>query len=234
MDIVMRIAGGLVILLVVYMAINEIYKTICKRKESKGKYKVILEDLYNKLKSRSAEDILNKNDFKLDKKYYNAIKPGKYITELVEEMASEILAHIGIKENVDVVVLYDDVDRFNSTKEKAGYYRSNTKNRDIHIVVKKDYSCSDVAAILCHEISHLYMEIINIVFADKSKNEEATDIIAIMLGFGKILIDGYYEHQYEEEIGIGLTKIHKSKIGYISSSDCKIVYTLVKELRNIS
>lgn len=81
--------------------------------------------------------ILTKSDFKLDRKYYNAIKPGKYITELVEEMASEILEHIGIKENIDVVVVYDDTDRFNSTKEKAGYYRSNTTNRDIHIVVKK-------------------------------------------------------------------------------------------------
>ena len=74
----------------------------------------------------------------------------------------------------------------------------------------------------------------NIVYADKSKNEEATDVIAIMLGFGKIMIDGYCEHQYEEEIGIGLTKIHKSKIGYISSTDCKIIYALVKELQNIS
>lgn len=234
MDIVMRIAGGLVILFVLYMSMNEIYKAICKRRESKKKYKVILDDLCNKLKSCNAEYILNKRDFKLDRKYHNAIKPGKYITEYVEEMASEILAHIGIKEKIDVVVLYDNVDRFSSVKEKAGYYRSNGKNRDIHIVVKKDYKCSDVAAILCHEISHLYMEIMNIVYADKSKNEEATDVIAIMLGFGKIMIDGYYEHQYEEELGIGLTKIHKSKIGYISSTDCKIIYALVKELRNIS
>ena len=78
------------------------------------------------------------------------------------------------------------------------------------------------------------MEIMNIEYADKRRDEEATDVIAIMLGFGKILIDGYYERQYEEEIGIGLLKVHKSKIGYISSVDCKIVYDLVKELRNIS
>ena len=234
MDIVMRIAGGLVMLFVLYMSMSEIYKAICKRRESKKKYKVILDNLCNKLKSRNAEYILNKRDFKLDRKYHNAIKPGKYITEYVEDMASEILAHIGIKEKIDVVVLYDNVDRFSSVKEKAGYYRSNGRNRDIHIVVKKDYKCLDVAAILCHEISHLYMEIMNIVYADKSKNEEATDVIAIMLGFGKIMIDGYCEHQYEEEIGIGLTKIHKSKIGYISSTDCKIIYALVKELQNIS
>lgn len=50
----------------------------------------------------------------------------------------------------------------------------------------------------------------HIWYEDKSRNEEATDVIAILLGFGKILIDGYCEHQYEEEIGIGLTKIHKS------------------------
>ena len=42
MDIVMRIVGGLVMLFVLYMSMSEIYKAICKRRESKKKYKVIL------------------------------------------------------------------------------------------------------------------------------------------------------------------------------------------------
>lgn len=198
---------------------------------SKRKYTPIIIDLYTKLKSELVEDILLKDDFVIKKKYYKSIRPGKYVTEYIEDLANEILNYLNINHRIDVIVLYDENNRYNSKKEKAGYYRSNRIKRDIHIVVKKDYACRDIAAILCHEISHLYMELMGIEYEDKAQNEEATDIVAIILGFGKIMINGYIEHEYEESMWDGRIKKHTSRIGYISCEDCKIIYSLVKEIK---
>ncbi|MBQ6846011.1 MAG: hypothetical protein IJO61_02665, partial [Oscillospiraceae bacterium] len=92
-------------------------------------------------------------------------------------------------------------------------------------------TCTDVVAILCHEISHLYMELMDIKYKDLKQNEEATDVTAILLGFGKIMIKGYVECSREESTGFNTSIIHKSKIGYISSRDCKIVYRLTKRIK---
>lgn len=223
----MVLGGICIVALIIYTTIEN----ILDRKKAKEKYANILTDLYDKLKSKSVEDIVLKEDFIVKNDYYKLIQPGKYITEYIEELASEILNYLNIKNKIDIVVLYDENNRYNSTKEKAGYYRSNTIARDIHIVVKKDYGCRDIVAILCHEICHLYMELIGIEYKDKQQNEEATDVIAILLGFGKIMINGYMEHQYEEDLGYNTRRIHKSKIGYISSRDCSIIYRLVKRIK---
>lgn len=206
-------------------------KNISYREKAKDKYTVILNDLYEKIKAKSAEDIVLKEDFRIEQEYFKLIQPGKYITEYVEALASDILGYLNIKNSIDIIVFYDKDDRYASQRREAGYYRSNRVRRDIHVIVHKDYSCIDVASILCHEISHFYMELMNIAYREKDKNEEATDVMAIMLGFGKIIIKGYAEHQYSERIGLNTARIHKSKIGYISNRDCKIVYGLLKELK---
>lgn len=212
--------------------IYTIKKNILESKNAKERYTYILTDLYEKIKLKSSEDIVLKENFTVKKNYYRLIQPGKYITEHIENLASEILSYLNIKNKIDIVVLYDETNRYNSTKS-AGYYRSNKITRDIHIVVKKDYTCRDVVAVLCHEICHLYMELMDIEYEEKQLNEEATDIIAILLGFGKIMIDGYTEYQYEEDLGCNTKRIYKSKIGYITNRDCRIIYRLVKKLKKI-
>lgn len=204
-------------------------KDLSYRESAENKYTVIMDDLYEKLKSKSAEDIVLKDDFRIEREYFERIQPGKYVTEYVEALASDILDYLNIKNSIDIIIVYDNDDRYTSQKKAAGYYRSNRLRREIQIIVHKDYSCIDIASILCHEISHFYMELMNLAYQEKDKNEEATDVMAIMLGFGKIVIKGYAEHQYRESIGLNTERIHKSKIGYISNRDCKIVYGLLKK-----
>lgn len=191
----------------------------------------MLTDIYKMIEFYEGEKLLTKKDFVIKSKYYNHIRPGKYVTEYIEDLATELFDYLNISNKLAVVVLYDENDRYNSAKEKTGYYRRNNISRDIHIVVKKDYDCEDIAAILCHEITHYYMELIGLEYTDKLQNEEATDVLSIMLGFGEIMINGYGEHQNEMTVGVDMVRKYTSKIGYISQRDCKVVSSLFKKMK---
>lgn len=147
------------IFLCTYTIVSNIKNYILGIKNSKIKYTPMLTDIYKIIEFYEGENLLTKKDFIIKSKYYYHIKPGKYVTEYIEDLAMEIFDYLNILTKIDVVVLYDENDRYTSKRQEAGYYRSNKAKRDIHIVVKKDYDCEDVAAILCHEITHYYMEL---------------------------------------------------------------------------
>lgn len=198
----------------------------------KDKYSVKLEYLYNRLEFNNQKNIILKEDFIVAPHYYKVIKPGTYATESILQLANEIFSYLNICP-VDVTVVYDWDDRYTSHEHRAGYYRNVGPESypDIHILVKQDYSCKDIAAVLCHEITHYYMYLQNIHMADVEENEEYTDITAILLGFGNVLMAGYKETTKE------ITRYNKiihytSKLGYLTLQDCSIVYGLVNELKH--
>lgn len=198
----------------------------------KDKYSVKLEYLYTRLKFNNQENIILKEDFVVASHYYKEIKPETYATEAIVKLAEEIFSYLNICP-VDVTVVYDWNDRYTSHENRAGYYRNVGPESypDIHILVKRDYSCKDIAAVLCHEITHYYMYLQNIHLTNVEENEEYTDIAAVLLGFGNVLMAGYKETTKE------VTKYNKiihytSKLGYLTLQDCSIVYGLVNELKH--
>lgn len=234
-DIILTLFGFMVlclfIFLCIYTIVSNIKKYILDIKNAKKKYTPVLTDIYKIVEFYEGEKLLTKKDFIIKNKYYNHIKPGKYVTEYIEDLAAEIFDYLNISSKLNVVVLYDENDRYTSKRQETGYYRSNKVTRDIHIIVKKDYDCEDIAAILCHEITHYYMELIGLEYSNKIKNEEATDVLSIMLGFGEIMINGYREHRYEMTVGVNIVRKYTSKIGYISQRDCKVIYSLFKKMK---
>ena len=90
--------------------------------------------------------------------------------------------------------------------------------------------------ILAHEITHEYLYINNISFSNKYENEILTDIAAIFLGFGKLMLNGSENEDIWKNYYFGgsTTITDKLGIGYLDRSKVAFVYLLVCSMRNIS
>ena len=93
-----------------------------------------------------------------------------------------------------------------------------------------------ILAILAHEITHEYLYINNISFSNKYENEILTDIAAIFLGFGKLMLNGSENEDIWKNYYFGgsTTITDKLGIGYLDRSKLAFVYLLVCSMRNIS
>lgn len=93
-----------------------------------------------------------------------------------------------------------------------------------------------ILAILAHEITHEYLYINNISFSNKYENEILTDIAAIFLGFGKLMLNGSENEDIWKNYYFGgsTTITDKLGIGYLDRSKVAFVYLLVSSMRNIS
>lgn len=93
-----------------------------------------------------------------------------------------------------------------------------------------------ILAILAHEITHEYLYINNISFSNKYENEILTDIAAIFLGFGKLMLNGSENEDIWKNYYFGgsTTITDKLGIGYLDRSKLALVYLLVCSMRNIS
>ena len=72
-------------------------------------------------------------------------------------------------------------------------------------------------AVLAHEISHYYLDSHRIYFQDTAKNELLTEINAVFIGFGLLLLDGY-ELMDNPKVNMA------SKVGYVNS---KIIFDVI-------
>jgi len=93
-----------------------------------------------------------------------------------------------------------------------------------------------ILAILAHEVTHEYLYINNISFSNKYENEILTDIAAIFLGFGKLMLNGSENEDIWKNYYFGgsTTITDKLGIGYLDCSKVAFVYLLVCSMRNIS
>jgi len=93
-----------------------------------------------------------------------------------------------------------------------------------------------ILAILVHEITHEYLYINNISFSNEYENEILTDITAIFLGFGKLMLNGSENENIWKNYYFGgsTTITDKLGIGYLEGSKIAFVYLLVCSMRDIS
>jgi len=90
-----------------------------------------------------------------------------------------------------------------------------------------------VLATLAHEITHKYMQINNISFGtnivQQNMNEILTDVTAVFLGLGKLMLNGYKLSKTNYQTN----EITTLKSGYISLNQLAFVYRLVCSMRKI-
>jgi hypothetical protein len=84
-----------------------------------------------------------------------------------------------------------------------------------------------IGATLAHEISHQFLNLNDIFYPDLDKNEKLTDIVSIVLGFGKFVLNGLAL----EASGIDGLKI---ELGYIRTEIKLITYILTCKKYKIS
>ena len=103
---------------------------------------------------------------------------------------------------------------------KAGSYSRDASIRTINLQLRDYYGPNNAVAILCHESTHYFMEHNRLNWNDTDLNEQRTDIAANMIGFNRIMIDGYREMESVSFSG-NIQTTTRHKIGYIAAKDCE-------------
>ena len=165
--------------------------------------------------------------------FFRASKDFYYLCEYKSQKAAEeILAYCGL-DKISVKVTYDYLEAKRDSFEIPIMFRNDPPGKiyqlnqnQYTIYINNNYHPKVIAAILSHEISHAYIMSRGIKFqtssAQKGKfEEEITDLATIVLGLGRLMIDG---HSYSfREKGIDYT----GTVGYLKSGELEYAQALM-------
>lgn len=127
------------------------------------------------------------------------------------------------------------------TKEKVGaVVELEHGAKEVFVDISDDVLSSEKAtlAALAHEITHKYLQINAISCGTgpfyEYENEVLTDIAAVFLGLGKLLLNGYEDQNVRQYAPTGTrTTTSTLKVGYLDRTQVAFVYRLVCAMRNI-
>ena len=105
----------------------------------------------------------------------------------------------------------------------AGRIQVGGSSREIQISSDYKEKAKQLGTILAHEIAHDVLYSKDITLSDSNENEKLTDLTAVMLGLGKLFLNGM-----EEKTG-GMT----SKLCYLSISDIAYAYVKINALYKV-
>lgn len=124
----------------------------------------------------------------------------------------------------------------------AGNVELDYQNREVFIEISEETLKfnESILATLSHEISHKYIYLNGISvgkdIVKKYENEILTDITAVFLGLGKLMLNGCESKNVRKEYEFnGTKKITETlKVGYLNRAQLAFVYRLVCAMRKIS
>ncbi len=128
-------------------------------------------------------------------------------------------------------------------KEKVGgHIELQYGQKEVFVEISDDTAKFDVAvlATLAHEITHKYLQINGISsgtgFIRKYENEVLTDITAVFLGLGKLMLNGCEVKNTRQEMRVdGTYNVTKQlKSGYLDREQLAFIYRMVCAMRGIS
>jgi len=149
----------------------------------------------------------------------------------VQTAAKQISEFIGLRGLTFVV-------SFAKQKEGVGGHISlEESSKDVFIEVASEAMQfpEAVMATLCHEVCHKWLQVNNLENPIKSENEVLTDITAVFLGLGKIMLNGCkcVDFRYETLPNRERTITTTRESGYLSRDQLAFTYGLVCAMRNI-
>lgn len=160
--------------------------------------------------------------YELSQELERHLRYSRFSEKYVLELFYEILEYMNLdKENIKLKINYISSKYY---MQYAGMYSENkdySKVREILINIQNDMTMDTVISILAHECTHYLLLSNNIKIENTMKNECLTDVTAIVLGFGKFMIEGYKISNkviYDEEFH---RSIKKDRVGYLSYKDVK-------------
>lgn len=161
-------------------------------------------------------------EFKLNQELERHLRYSRFSEKYVLELFHEILNYLNLdKEKVTLKINYISS---KYAMHYAGLYsekKEDTNDRTVIINIQNDMTMDTVISILAHESTHYLLLSNKIELKDRMKNECLTDIAALMLGFGKFMVEGYkisnrviYDAEFHRSI-------KKDRVGYLSYKDIK-------------
>ena len=196
------------------------------QKEGMNKRNLKNEDIkkYIEISKKSLDKInvdYNRN-FILNQELERHLRYSRFSEKYVLELLHEILEYMGLnKDNIILKVNYISSKYY---MQYAGMYSEkleHTDDKQILINIQNDMTMDTVISILAHECTHHLLLSNNIKMKERLQNECLTDITAIILGFGKFMVEGYKISNrviYDEEFH---RSIKKDRVGYLSYKDVK-------------
>ena len=122
-------------------------------------------------------------------------------------------------------------------KQKAkvgGHIDLSTPGKEVYVEVDSDMMKfpDAIAATLCHEVCHKWLQINGIRSMIEIDNEILTDITSVFLGFGKIMLNGCKSVNVRNEGEKIITETLTA--GYLNQDQFAFVYRLICAMRSIS
>lgn len=149
--------------------------------------------------------------------------------------ARKIADFVGIK---DLVIIAPTIHR----EDRAGHIDLGNTRDAVFIEIADDLPNFPltVLATLAHELSHRYLQVRGISCGSGPEfhyhNEILTDVTAVFLGLGKLMLNGCTEEKAHQETKNGHVKTvtQVRTVGYLEPEQFTFVYLLVCAMRNIS
>ncbi len=171
-------------------------------------------------------------EFILNQELERHLRYSRFSEKYVLELFHEILNYLNLDKNQ--VTLKINYISSKYAMHYAGLYSENkedTTDRTVVINIQNDMTMNTVISILAHESTHYLLLSNKIQLKDRMANECLTDVTAIMLGFGKFMVEGYkisnkviYDAEFHRSI-------KKDRVGYLSYKDIEFVLKKVKKYK---
>lgn len=118
---------------------------------------------------------------------YNAESPSAQLC--AEGMVKRMLLYLNLPFVIPRVTIAYISD--NSPEKAAGTFSGDKFHCNIQVNKRSYYKFWHVNAILAHECMHYFLTFHDLISPDEKENELLTDVSAVYVGFGEILLDGY-------------------------------------------
>ena len=146
----------------------------------------------------------------------------------LQDLLLDILRFLELPDVVALVIEY--VSASGTQTSQAGSYSRTHYLRTITLKLRDFYGPNNAVAILCHECTHYFMEYNRLNWNDTDLNEQRTDIVANLIGFNRIMMDGYRSIDTVTVSGNTRTTATHT-IGYITMKDCEDLGRFLMHIR---
>jgi len=149
----------------------------------------------------------------------------------LQKAQRRIADFLGLKGFIFVVLL-DDL-----PKNQGGNIHLKRGETEVDVTISEGTAefPSATLATIAHEITHKYLEVNGVVLKEEAENEVLTDVAAVFLGLGKIMVNGCLNERKSRKDVAGGYEIRTRTLstGYLDPSQFALVYRLVCTMRNV-
>lgn len=182
--------------------------------------------------------------YSLPKHFRKAVLDSDFSQSSLQKISDHIGYFLGLLNSVKVKVGIESSEQmlspvsYGANSDNVGLYKVIGGHiREIQITKKLKFKLSHVMTILAHESTHDYLYHHRIREENELENEILTDLAAVYLGFGGIILKGYETIQWTSDewdilIASGHTN-HTMEIGYITPENVRHAIFCSSKLRNL-